>query len=323
VDLALAQRGLNPTAPRGVLSGTPPVLAAARPAPHQRLYVFDYARGRTGQRLLGHEGFVLAVPRRQQAPWEGEMALREYAHPALLGLWGLEGSYGVDALKLFSHDVNTVNALVEVNESTPATTHRLLRMAAVDSVIAMHRQGFEDLRPVAAFASRFPEPILVFRVPDPLPRTYVVGRGRIAPPGQGWRALLDPAFDPSREVVLPEGPVLASDSTGTVQVAEYRPDRVTLTAELDAPGYVVLVDAFDPGWKATLDGNDTALLRANVAFRAVAAPAGRHVIRLAYRPVSVMIGLCATALAAIAALTWWAVDSRRRRGAQAVPRGAA
>ena len=212
LDLALAQRGLNPTAPAGTLTGTPPVIAAARPAPHQRTFVFDYARGRSAERLLGHRAFVTVLRPEGSRPWDGELALRMYGHPTLLGLWGREGSYGVDAMKLLSHDVNTVNALVEVNEASPALMHRLLRMGAVDPVIAMHAQGFEELRPAAVLPSSFPEPILVFRVPDPLPRAYAVGRARVAPPGQGWRALIANDFDPGREIVLPEGPVLESDS---------------------------------------------------------------------------------------------------------------
>lgn len=319
IDLATAQQGLNPTAPKGALAGTPPAIAAARPAPHQRTFVFDYARGRSAQRLLGHGAFLLAVPREERKPWHGELALRTYAHPALLGLWHREGSYGVDLVKLHSADVTTVNALVEINESSPAMTHRLLRIGAVDPVVAMHRQGFEELRTVAVLPSLFPEPILVFRVPDPLPRAYVVGRTRIAPPGQGWRTLTAPDFDPAREVVLPEGPVRESDSAGSVRIVELLPDRVTLEAELDAPGYVVMVDAYDPGWKATIDGRETRLLRANVAFRAVESPAGRHSIRFVYRPASVKVGLAISALAVLCTTALWVAQWRRASGRPAAP----
>jgi hypothetical protein len=316
-DLAEAQRGLNPTAPAGALSVTPPVLAVARPAPYQRTFVFDYARGRSAERLLGHAGFVPVLPRDQQDPWHGVLALRLYAHPALLGLWQREGSYGVDFMKLHSHDVNTVNALVEMNESSPGPTHRLLRIGAVDTVVAMHRQGFEELRLVTALPSLFSDPILVYRVPDPLPRAYVVGRARVAPPGQGWRALLDQGFDPGLEVVLPQGPVLDTGATGSVRIVEFRPDRVTLDADLDAPGYVVLVDAYDAGWKASVDGRPARLLRANVAFRAVEAAAGRHVIRFVYRPASVTAGIAISALAVLAAGGLWIAGRRRPRAREA------
>ena len=62
-----------------------------------------------------------------------------------------------------------------------------------------------------------------------------------------------------------------------------------LEAELSQAGYVVLVDGYDPGWRATIDGRGVPVLRANVAFRAVAVPPGRHVIEYRYRPTSVAL----------------------------------
>jgi hypothetical protein len=287
----------------------------ARPAPHQRLFVFDYTRHGTAPRFLGHHPpFVTAVREEDWPPGHGPLALRTYAYPSLLALWGIEGSFGIDAVKLLSADVMTVNALIEAYDGSPAVVHRLLRLGAVDTVVALHRAGFEELTPVATLPSLFIEPILVFRVPDPLPRAFVVGRGRVAPVGQGWRALLARDFDPAREVVLPEGPVLDSDATGACRIVDLRPDRVEIEAQLTAPGYVVLIDAYDPGWRATIDGRPVPILRANVAFRAVATPAGSHRIRFVYRPTSVKVGLTVSALAALVGLSFPLAALRSTRG---------
>lgn len=98
----------------------------------------------------------------------------------------------------------------------------------------------------------------------------------------------------------------------------FRPDRVRLEADLDAPGYVVLVDAYDPGWAATLDGAPTPLLRANIAFRAVRVPEGRHSIELTYRPRAVVVGLAVTGATALLLLCGAAL--RARRGRSSPPR---
>ena len=95
-----------------------------------------------------------------------------------------------------------------------------------------------------------------------------------------------------------------------------RPDRVRLDVEAERAGYVVLADAFDPGWRATLDGAAVPLLRANVAFRAVAVPPGRHVVEIVYRPRAVTLGLALTLLTLAlvgVATTTGALRSRRRR----------
>jgi len=73
----------------------------------------------------------------------------------------------------------------------------------------------------------------------------------------------------------------------------------------------VLVDAHDPGWRATIDGAPAAVQRANVAFRAVAVPAGRHTIEYLYRPRSITVGLAVSGIALLAALGAAAVERRR------------
>jgi len=63
----------------------------------------------------------------------------------------------------------------------------------------------------------------------------------------------------------------------------------------------VLLEAWDPGWRATVDGVATPVRRANLAFRAVPVPPGRHVVEMRYRPPELAIGValsCAGALVA-------------------------
>ena len=60
------------------------------------------------------------------------------------------------------------------------------------------------------------------------------------------------------------------------------------------PDYVVLVEAHDPSWRATVDGRPAEVLRANVGFRAVATPAGSHRVVFTYRPRAAVVGLAAS-----------------------------
>jgi Bacterial membrane protein YfhO len=306
-DLVVAHHDLNRTAPAGALSDTPAVLAASEPRPYQRTFVFDYFRAGSASRLLGHEAPY--VPTVSEEDWEGlwqaPRGLRAYGFAPLFALWGREESYSLDPLGLYSRDVATLNQVFERTEGSPELQLRFLRMAAVDSVVALHRAGFERLQHVATLPSPFIEPIQVFRVPGTLPRAYVVGSARVAPPGQGWKALLAPDFDPAREVILPEAPVLASGGNpGWCRIVSMRADRMVVDATLAAPAYLVTVDAYDPGWRVTVGGRRATLLRANVAFRAVEVPAGTHRVEFLYRPASVRTGLAISALAAAAALAW-------------------
>jgi uncharacterized membrane protein YfhO len=124
-------------------------------------------------------------------------------------------------------------------------------------------------------------------------------------------ALQDSSFDPAREVILPTGiPVAVPPVTpGRCRVVRWKPDRITLEADMEGPGHVVFVDAYDPGWRTQVDGRPASLLRANVAFRAVAVPAGRHRVESVYRPPAVSLGLALSAASAALALA--AAWSRR------------
>ena len=59
-----------------------------------------------------------------------------------------------------------------------------------------------------------------------------------------------------------------------------------VVVEVDAPsgGMLVLNDVWHPWWRATIDGVDAEIMRANVIFRAVAVPPGKHTVRFTFEP---------------------------------------
>jgi uncharacterized membrane protein YfhO len=114
--------------------------------------------------------------------------------------------------------------------------------------------------------------------------------------------------------VLSEGrPVAAAEGfRGQVRIARESASRVLLDAELTADGYVVLVDGHDPGWRARVDGRPVPLLRANVAFRAVAVPAGRHAVEMVYRPTAALAGLALSGITSLALVVVFLSTPARR-----------
>jgi hypothetical protein len=186
-------------------------------------------------------------------------------------------------------------------EGTPAHA-RLLRLAGVSHVVALHTEGFEDLQRVAKFPGLYPEPTRLFAVPDPQPRTYVVAASRVADGVDAFRLLVGGGFDPTREVLVPDGPAAPGPEgfAGDGRIVAEHADRLRLEATLNAPGYVVVLDSYAAGWRARVDGRDVPVLRANLAFRAVAVPAGTHRIEFVYRPRWMLAGLGLSAAAVLA-----------------------
>ncbi len=318
-DLVGVHAGMNPTAPASLLLVPPPLVSHVDRSEGRRLYVYDYhglpeaSRSHLGRAApYAH----LSAP----AGWDERafvmVALRLYLVPPAAGFYGLEGSYDLDLRGLYPRELRDLTLFLRQVEGQPAHA-KLLRMGAVGTVASLHDGGFGV--PVATLASLFPEPIRVWRVPEALPRSWVAGCARLADRGPAFEALLDPGFDPAGEVIL-AGPVSGGSTCGPAGTSRYlspQPDRVRLEVEAEREGYVVVADAFDPGWQASVDGVAAPLLRANVAFRAVPVPAGRHVVEMVYRPRAVARGLALTlltiALAAVAAATA-ALRSRRGRG---------
>jgi hypothetical protein len=178
---------------------------------------------------------------------------------------------------------------------------RLLQLAGVSYVVALH--DVPDLELKASARVLFPQPLRLFSVPAPRPRHYAVSGVRRETVGDALRALVDPAFDPAREVVLEDVPARPPDPAfaSTVRLLLRQPDHVAFLAELSADGYLVLLDGWDPGWRATVDGQPTALHRANTVFRAAAVPAGRHLVQFTYRPPSALAGAAVSLLALLSA----------------------
>jgi hypothetical protein len=104
----------------------------------------------------------------------------------------------------------------------------------------------------------------------------------------------DPERDPRRETILEEAPPLEPlpGRTGAVTVVRRELHRVDLATEADTPRLLVLSEAHYPhGWRATVDGRDVPILRAEGALRAVALEAGRHAVSFRFAPRDHLAGL--------------------------------
>ena len=98
------------------------------------------------------------------------------------------------------------------------------------------------------------------------------------------------ALADGREDVVLEGASPPSFAPGRVISAERSLDGARIEAESSGPGLLVVNDAWDAGWHATLDGQPAQLLPADGVVRAVRWPGGRHVLAMAYDPYEVRVG---------------------------------
>ncbi len=139
-----------------------------------------------------------------------------------------------------------------------------------------------------------PGKFYVYRNPDALPRVFWVGRVEVAEGGDAaLDAVLDPGFDYATAVVLEEGaPVEEGAATAAtsadVRLAEYDESSgdLLVRTRTSQAGVLVMSEPYYPERQVWIDGQPARLLRANVAFSAVALPAGEHEVEVRYVPVS-------------------------------------
>ena len=80
---------------------------------------------------------------------------------------------------------------------------------------------------------------------------------------------------------------------------EYAPERVRIETTLNRAGFLVLADAYAPGWTAcdAASGKELPILRTNRVMRGVWLPAGTHTIEFRYQPQSFRWGALISAVA--------------------------
>ncbi len=137
-----------------------------------------------------------------------------------------------------------------------------------------------DLKLIARSADAF-----IYENPRAFPRVMFATSAQRA----DFEALLSvgiwPDLDFSTTVLLED---IQSPATlrrpGLSRIRSYRNTEVVVEADSPDGGYVVLNDIWHPWWSAEIDGRATDLLKANVLFRAVAVPPGKHTVRFVFQP---------------------------------------
>jgi len=146
---------------------------------------------------------------------------------------------------------------------------------------------------------------MVLRNKSALPRLWFVDRTRVvADEKQHLAAVADPAWNPREEALLFEDPGPIDPGTGgSATIESYAPREIH--AAVTSPGNSLLMMSevyYEPGWKATLDGEPAAIRRADYALRAIRVPKGSHELVLRFDPDSFRIGAALSVAAYLAIL---------------------
>lgn len=93
-------------------------------------------------------------------------------------------------------------------------------------------------------------------------------------------AVVDKRFEDQLKGFTPQ-----PDSTATITLEAYRPNRLTYKSDAATPQLAVFSEIYyDPGWQVTIDGKEVPHFRADWTLRGMIVPAGQHTIVFEFRP---------------------------------------
>jgi hypothetical protein len=138
------------------------------------------------------------------------------------------------------------------------------------------------------------------------------------------QALANPKIDFHKTLYLPleaQSAITARRQEGArVLVKQFGAAKIILEIQTPGPAMVSISQAWHHNWKAGVDGQAVTLWRANEAFQAVEAPAGRHEVTLAYQDTAFRWGLSLSILGLIlCGLSWFWFGPSPPQSGRAVP----
>jgi len=141
--------------------------------------------------------------------------------------------------------------------------------------------------------------------------------------GEIIKTLYDQNFDLHKQIILERDPGIARtviaeqdqslDEESTLLISNYRPTHVEIQSKSSVPAILLLTDSYYPGWRATIDGIPTEILRANYTFRAVVIPPGIRQVSFRYAPTSFNIGAVISGTSLIALATYFATSFQKAK----------
>lgn len=97
-------------------------------------------------------------------------------------------------------------------------------------------------------------------------------------------AVVDKRFAKDLEGFIPE-----KDTTATIVLEKYRPNRLTYKTKASSEQLAVFSEIYYPGWKVTIDGKEATHFRADWILRAMLIPAGEHTVVFDFYPENYVI----------------------------------
>ena len=160
--------------------------------------------------------------------------------------------------------------------------------------------------------------VRIYRNNQFLPRGFLVYEYRMSSSDTDTVAsIISGELTPERETILQKEPAIpiipGPAAANRVDILSYKDNEIVLEIESSHNGILVVSDTFYPGWKAFVDDAPIEILKAFGVMKAVAVPAGKHVVRFVYDPLSFKLGILISVISLITFLTYFLTSLLEQR----------
>jgi len=173
----------------------------------------------------------------------------------------------------------------------------LARLGTTHLLVSTRRRDLPNLHYVGTSSVPASLPISVFRIDGA--RSYLSLASHVRRVTD-----LNEAIEAMTSSVAPAGEVTITDDIEVSgeggRVEDHGRDELEVHAS--GPGLLVVIDRYDIGWRARIDGQESRVVAVDAMLIGVPVPAGDHRIEVFYQPRSVTIGASVSATAALVIL---------------------
>lgn len=299
---AMAVRGLLAAA--GCLALVGAALAAHRRAPASGPWSAAALTGVLAVELLAFGSRYFTAHPEEEMRWPREFTAAVTHHPRapfriatvnagqtpMIGkcqLAGIDhvGGYDPMMLRRYTELINTANGRPVQEPNIVQHQHRPGPIPDLLGARYWILPSADALPPGWRVAGQLQGGAFVYENPRAMDRAFLVSRSVVVEPGPDrLKFLAGPEFDPSAVVVLESGRAESLPGpAGTASIAKRDQGRYEIDADSPSGAFLVLTEAWYPGWTAEVDGAPAEILRANHLVQAVRLPPGRHRVTFSYR----------------------------------------
>lgn len=97
------------------------------------------------------------------------------------------------------------------------------------------------------------------------------------------------------ESLLPKNIIISKSEsnrkvTSLTKIVRYKNDKIEIEVSSNSDGFLVISDNYHHGWVAHIDGEKVKIMRANYIMRSIPVKAGKHMVKLEFKPKMLIAG---------------------------------